>query len=284
MPRLIDSHCHLHFPPFDADREAVLERMEAEDTWAITVGTTIETSAMGIHFADKTERVWATVGYHPEHFTSSFHDESEGEVGAYSIEEIEKLARSSKKVVAIGETGLDFFRIDKDRDLEEGKAIQEKAFREHIGLADKLNLPIVIHCRQALDKLAEVVRDEQTKGKSVRGVVHCYTGTWEEAQPLLDLGLYISFTGLVTFPPRKSDDPTKHFHRVIEQMPFERMLIETDAPWLTPVPFRGQRNEPVYVKYVAEEIAKLRQTDFETIAKQTTANALKLFSLLSTEG
>lgn len=279
MPQLIDSHCHLHFAPYQKDLDAVLARMKEADVWAITVGTTIETSSEGIDFAEKHENVWATVGYHPEHFTSSFHDESEGEIGAYSFEELERLARSSKKIVAIGETGLDFFRMDENVDREKGKAIQEKAFREHIALADKLDLPVVIHCREALEKLAEVVKDEQARGKKVRGVVHCYTGTWEEAQPLLDLGLYISFTGIITFPPRKNEDPEKSFNRVIERMPIERLLIETDAPWLTPVPYRGQRNEPAYVKHVAEQLAKLRHADFEAVSKQTTENAMKLFGL-----
>jgi TatD DNase family protein len=253
--------------------------MQEKDIWTITVGTTIGTSRSAIEFAEQHKGVWATVGYHPEHFTSDYHDEAEGDAGTYSIEEILKLATSSEKVVAIGETGLDFYRIDETRNVEEGKAQQEKAFREHITLAKELDLPVVIHCREALTKLAEVVQDEKEKGWDVRGVVHCYTGTWEEAQPLLDLGLYLSFTGVITFPPRKADDPEKHVHRVIERMPLDRMLVETDAPWLTPVPFRGKQNEPAYVEYVAAHIAKLRGMPLEEIEKITTKNSLQLFSL-----
>ncbi len=279
MPLLIDSHCHLHFPPYDTDREAVLEKMKSEGVWGITVGTTIGTSRGAIEFAEKTDGVWATVGYHPEHFTSSYHDEAEGDADRYSIDELRKLATSSKKVVAIGETGLDFYRIDKDRDAEQGRAQQEQGFRDHLALASELELPVVIHCREALTRLAEIVREEQENGQNIRAVVHCYTGTWEEAQPLLDLGLFLSFTGIITFPPKKTDDPEKHVHRVIERMPLERMLIETDAPFLTPVPFRGQRNEPSYVRYVAEQIAKLRGISFEEVAKQTTENAKSLFRL-----
>lgn len=279
MPRLVDTHCHLHFPPYDNDRADVLARMKQDDVWAITVGTSVGTSKGAVAFAEQTDGVWATVGYHPEHLTSSFHDDAEGDAGGYSIGEIETLAMSSKKVVAIGETGLDFYRIDPDRDREEAKAIQEKAFREHLTLADTLKLPVVIHCRDAHAKLAEIVKDEQSNGKTVRGVVHCFTGTWEEAQALLNLGLHLSFTGVITFPPKKTDDPDTHVHRVIERMPLDRMLVETDAPWLTPVPFRGKRNEPPYVKFVAEQIATLRGIDAEEIAKQTTRNAGALFGL-----
>jgi TatD DNase family protein len=279
VPRLIDSHCHLHFPAYGAAREAVLRRMREADIWAITVGTTAETSKNAIAFAEANEGVWATVGYHPEHFTSAYHDEAEGDAGSYSIERIAEIARSSKKVVAVGETGLDFYRIDEGRDRKEAIALQEQGFREHISLARDLDLPVVIHCRDALTRLAEIVQDEKEKGWNVRGVVHCYTGTCEEAKPLLDLGLHLSFTGVITFPSKKADDPAKSVHRVIEQMPLDRILIETDAPWLTPVPHRGKQNEPAYVEFVAEQIAKLRGMSLSDIERQTTKNTRLLFSL-----
>lgn len=253
--------------------------MKEKGIWGITVGTSIGTSASAVAFADKTEGVWATVGYHPEHFTSSYHDEAEGDADDYSIDKIEALARSSKKVVAIGETGLDFFRMDEGRNVDEGKALQENEFRQHIALAKKNDLPVVIHCREALTRLAEIVLDERANGWNVRGVVHCFTGTWEEAKPLLDLGLHLSFTGIITFPPKKTDDPEKHVHRVIERMPLDKLLVETDAPYLTPVPFRGKRNEPAYVEYVAQKVAELREEDIETVAAQTTENARGLFRI-----
>lgn len=278
-PFLVDSHCHIHFPPYDADRADVLGRMKENDIWGVTVGTTIGTSKRAVEFADKTDGVWATVGYHPEHFTSTYHDEAEGDAGVYSIHELEKVARSSKKVVAIGETGLDFFRMDEGRDIEEGRARQEKGLREHIALARRLDLPVILHCRDALMRLAEIIQDEQTTHGPVRGVVHCFTGTWAEAKPLLDLGLHLSFTGIVTFPIKKTQDPEARVHRVIERMPLEQMLIETDAPYLTPVPHRGERNEPAYVEFVAQKIAELRQEALENIAKLTTTNARVLFQL-----
>jgi len=280
VPRLIDSHCHLHFPAYGAEREAVLARMREADIQAITVGTTAETSKNAIAFAETNEGVWATVGYHPEHFTSAYHDEAEGDAGSYSIERIAEIARSSKKVVAIGETGLDFYRIDEGRNREEAIALQEKGFREHIALARELDLPVVIHCRDALTRLAEIVQDEKEKGWNARAVVHCYTGTWEEAKPLLELGLHLSFTGVITFPPKKTDDPAKSTHRVIEQMPLDRILVETDAPWLTPVPHRGKQNEPTYVEFVVQQIATLRGMDVGALSRQTVENTQKLFRLI----
>lgn len=279
MPRWIDTHSHLHFPPYDADRFDVLQRMREQDVWTVTVGTSASTSAMGIALADTTEGVWATVGYHPEHVTSSFHDASEGEIDDFDLGELRRVALTSKNVVAIGETGLDFFRIDADRDRAAAEALQERVFRDHIALAAELDLPLVIHCRDALSRLAHVVHDEQSNGKPVRGVVHCFTGTWEDALPLLDLGLHLSFTGIITFPPKRTEDPERSALRVIERMPLDRLMIETDAPWLTPVPHRGARNEPPFVQFVGETVARLRQMPVEEVAIATTNTARAFFRI-----
>jgi len=271
MPTLVDSHCHLHFPAYDDDRDAVLLRMREKDIWSITVGTNATTSKSGVAFAEQHPDVFATVGYHPEHLTSDFvPDDEPHESDPYTIESIAAIARSSKKVVAIGETGLDFYRIDKDRDQTAAKKAQEVALLEHIQLAKELELPVVIHCREALTRLADVI-----KHNPIQAVVHCFTGTWDEAKPLLDLGLHLSFTGIITFAPNKVGE----IHDVIKKMPLDRMLIETDAPWLAPAPYRGKRNEPSYVTHVADHIATLRGTSPNEIATQTTANATKLFRL-----
>jgi TatD DNase family protein len=281
-PRLIDTHCHLHFPAYNADRDAVLARMREKNVWGITVGTNVTTSRGGVEFAENHPDIFATVGYHPEHLTSSFADEQElHDTEAYSIDTVSVVAKSgSKKIVAIGETGLDFFRIDKDRDEQEATQLQEFALRDHINLANELDLPLVIHCRDAFNRLAAVIQDEQSRGKKVRGVIHCFTGTWDEAKPLLDLGFSLSFTGIITFPPKKFEDPDKSIHRTIEKMPVDRIMVETDAPWLAPIPFRGKRNEPVYVEHVAMMISRLRGIDIEEVARQTTMNAVELFKLV----
>lgn len=279
MPHLIDTHCHVHFPAYDADREAVLERMHEKDIWGITVGTTIATSRSAVSFAESRDGIWATVGYHPEHFTSSYHDESEGDAGNYSIESLREIAVSSKKVVAIGETGLDFFRIDEGLDLVEAQKKQERGLRDHIALADELDLPLVIHCRDAFARLAEIISEEQRNGKNIRGVVHCFTGSWLDAQLLLNLGLHLSFTGIITFPTKKTQDPETTIQRVVERMPLEKLLVETDSPWLTPIPHRGKQNEPTYVEFVAQKIAELKGLPLDDIASQTTENAQRLFRL-----
>lgn len=247
----------------------------------MTVGTNITTSKSGVAFAEQHPDIFATVGYHPEHLTSSYVDEHEPhDPLPYSIDSIAEIAKSgSKKIVAIGETGLDFFRIDKDRDEQEATQLQEFALRDHIHLADELDLPLVIHCRDAFRRLATIIQSEQEAGKKARGVIHCFTGTWDEAQLLLNLGFHLSFTGIITFPPKKGEDPERSIHRTIERMPIDRMLVETDAPWLTPLPYRGKRNEPTYVEHVAEKIAELRGISLDEVAEQTTKNAVSLFKL-----
>ncbi|HWR00119.1 MAG TPA: TatD family hydrolase [Candidatus Methylomirabilis sp.] len=280
-PRLIDSHCHLHFPAYNEDRDAVLKRMRERDVWGITVGTNAATSKSAIAFAEAHSDIFATVGYHPEHLTSAYHDESEGHDDApYTIGAIADLAGSSNKVVAIGETGLDFYRIDEDRELEDAAQQQEHALRDHIALAHNMGLPLVIHCRDAFMRLATIIQDEQGNGRRVHGVVHCFTGSWDEAVPLLDLGLHLSFTGIITFPVKKNGQyPHKSPRIVVEKMPLQRLLVETDAPWLTPVPHRGKKNEPAYVEFIAEAVARIRNTDLHAIARQSVENTVDLFKL-----
>ncbi len=278
-PFLVDTHCHLHFPAYDADREQVLARMKDKNIWAMTIGTATENGKKAIALADATEGIWATVGLHPSHTTSEHVDEDEGKVEEHdvTVEGLVSLATSSKKVVAIGEAGLDFFRLSEDRKSQIAK--QEEVFRKHIEAAKQLDLPLVIHCRDALTRLAEIIQEMQDVKCKIRGVVHSFTGTWEEAKPLLDLGMHIAVNGIATFPLRKGQDPATAINRTIEQIPFERLLIETDAPWLAPAEHRGKRNEPAFVEEVAKHVAQVRGASLDEIAKQTTANAISLFGL-----
>lgn len=254
--------------------------MQETQTWTVTVGTNATTSQKAIEAANQYPGVFACVGYHPNSFTSSYEDPDEPrDVNPYSIQILTSIATSSSRIVALGETGLDYYRMDEGLNIEEGKRRQASAFLDHIQVGQKLNLPIVIHCREAFDDLIRMLAEEKAKGAEIRGVIHCFTGSWELAQKLLDLGLYLSFTGIVTFKPRASDDPEQHIHRVIERMPLDRMMIETDAPWLAPEPYRGKRNEPSYVIHVAEQIAKLRNTSVDEICQATTQNAIRFFRL-----
>ena len=278
-PYLIDTHCHLHFPPYDQDLEAVLSHMAERGIWGITIGTALANSQRGISFAEAHPNIWATVGLHPEHVTSTYHDPNEGEVNESTVDAgaLEALARSSSKVVAIGETGLDFFRINAEANRVEAMAAQEREFFTHIHVAQKVDLPIVIHCREALRRLAEMVQEEVTAGRRVRGVVHSFTGTWDEAKPLLDLGLYIAVNGIATFPLKKTADPANAIDRTIERIPLDRLMLETDAPYLAPAAFRGKRNEPAWVEEVAKHVAQVRGVDVSVIAAATTKNAQELF-------
>jgi TatD DNase family protein len=280
-PFLVDTHCHLHFPPYDEDREAVLLRMREKNIIGITIGTALENSERGIAFAEAEEGIWATVGLHPEHVTSHHLDPAEGSVRESSVdgERLRRLARSSPKVVAIGETGLDYYRMDEGQG-EQGKRAQEKEFLAHVQVAQELDLPVVIHCRDALTRLAELIQDEATAGRSVTGVVHSFTGTWDEAKPLLDLGLSIAVNGIATFPLRKTQNPETAINRTIERIPSDRLLLETDAPYLAPAPYRGKRNEPAWVEEVAKHVAQVRRMSLDEVARMTTENATRLFKLV----
>lgn len=282
MFELIDSHTHLHLPAFDADREDVLERMKQNGIGAITVGTNQHTSRQAIELAESSALVYATVAYHPEHLTSSYVDLSEDLVHQpFNKNEIEALARSSGKVVAIGETGLDYYRMDEGIDIEKAKAYQKEVFEWHLNLASSLKLSVIIHVRDAFDDLIEIISRHRREGYAQKIVIHCFTGNWNMARQLLDLDCYLSFTGIITFKPRKSDNPEDHIHRVIEQMPMNRLLIETDAPWLAPEPHRGKRNEPGYVLHVAEKVASLRSMTLENVRQQTVRNTVEFFKLES---
>ncbi len=279
MPRLIDNHSHLQLVKSAEERAAILSRMEKDDVWALAVGTGEGTSASAIELARNEPRVWATVGYHPEHLTSSFEDEAEGRVGEYNQGRLTELAKSDKRVVAIGETGLDFYRIDNNRDRAEAEALQARVFVEHLELARNLDLPVVMHCRDAFPQLTKILQDYTNDHGPIRGVVHCFVGPWSEAKPLLDLGLHLSFTGIITFPQKKSATEEPVFRDVIRRIPSDRFLIETDAPWLAPVPYRGKSNEPSFVQYVAQEIAAIRNVDVQEIEKVSTENARRLFRI-----
>ena len=249
--------------------------MKEKNIWALAIGTATENGKKAIALADATEGVWATVGLHPSHTTSDHIDTDEGEVDEHdvTVEGLVSLARTSKKVVAIGEAGLDFFRLPEDREPAIEK--QEKVFRAHIEAAKELDLPLVIHCRDALTRLAEILKETGY----AKGVVHSFTGTWEEAKPLLDLGMHIAVNGIATFGLRKGQDPANAIDITIKHMPLDRLLLETDAPWLAPTMHRGKRNEPAYVEEVAKHVAKVRGMTLEEVAKQTTENAINLFRL-----
>ncbi len=276
-PYLIDTHSHLQFKDYDADRDEVILRMRQKNIWTVTVGTTIPNCESGVHLAEKQEGIWAAIGYHPVHVSSKYVYQGEGVDKTYSLDKLRNLCQS-KKVVAIGETGLDYHRLAETDDFEKIKRQQKNIFLDHLALAREFALPLIIHCRDAMNDLLKIIEQEQI-GRDVRGVMHCYSGPWEEAKRLLDLGLFISFTGPITFKPKKGSDPESHVHRVIERLPLEKLMVETDAPFLAPEPFRGKRNEPIYVEETAKKIADLKKINLLEVAQKTARTAINFFGL-----
>jgi TatD DNase family protein len=276
MIKLFDSHCHADFATYRDDQDDVIRQAGESGVGIINVGTHYETSKSSIGLAEKYEHVWAAVGMHPSHAADSDHaDPDEGEITEkFDIDKYRSLAVSSTRVVALGECGLDYFRINPENAAS--KAAQKSLLREQLKLAQELNLPISFHCRAAkknpvaaYDDLLEILRSH-----NVTGVVHCFSETSEVAKNFLDLGFYISFTGIITF---KNASPK--LLEAVKVIPLHKVLVETDAPYLAPEPYRGQRNEPAYVKYVAEKIAAIKNLTYEQVAEQTTENVRHLFKI-----
>lgn len=257
---------------YDADRHEVIARSLNAGIGLIAVGTTLVDSLAGVKLAERypDQAVWAAVGVHP----------TDADLTGINPTQLEALlnsqsggAGSAGKIVAIGETGLDYFRLEAD-DVE-SRQLQTDIFEQHILLAQRADLPLIVHCRDkngvhdAYDHVLTILSRHQFS----RFVMHCYSGNWAAAERFLELGGYLSLTGIVTFP--KSDT----VRDVTRRVPLDRLMVETDAPFLTPEPHRGKRNEPAYVEFVARQVAALRNQPFEAIAEATTDNANHFFSL-----
>jgi TatD DNase family protein len=255
----VDSHCHLDFPDLAADLPAVLGAMaDARVTHALCISVTLEDWPRVHALAVEHPQLYATAGVHPDH-----------EQGAEpSVDQLVALA-SRPKVVGIGETGLDYYRLTGDVEW------QRERFRTHIRAARECARPLVIHTRAAADDTLRLMREEHAERAG--GVMHCFTETWEVAAAALDLGFHISLSGIVTF---RNAATVKD---VARRVPLDRLLVETDAPYLAPVPFRGKRNEPAYVVHTAAEIARLRDAPVEEIAAATSANFFRLFGIVGPE-
>jgi len=276
-PKLIDSHTHVQFAAFSGDSDKVIKRALDENIWLVNVGTQKNTSRLAVETAEKyANGVFAAVGLHPVHTEKSFHDEDElgGDKGftgrgeEFDYDYYQRLAENPK-VVAIGECGLDFFRTDADK-LPETKKKQESAFRAQIKLAGKIKKPLMIHCRAAFPDLIKILEDYFKSGNiESPGIIHFFSGTEEEAKKLLGMGFYFTFGGVITF--------TRAYDGVVKMIPLERIMTETDAPYVAPAPYRGKRNEPVYVTKVAEKIAEIKNISLVAAEKQMVENAFKIF-------
>lgn len=249
---LIDSHSHPQFPQYDKNREEVIKKLIDKNIGIVCVGTDLEMSKKAIELANKYDMVWASVGLHPNDVK-----EEEFDYNTYL-----NLAKNSK-VVAVGETGLDYYRT-KDAGL---KVKQKEKFLEHIKIAKEIKKPVIIHCRDAHEDMIEILERQE----ELKGVIHSFTGTKDDAQKYFNLGFYIGLNGIITF--------ARDYDETILNASLSNIILETDAPFLTPVPYRGKRNEPAYVELVGRKLSELKGIEFDEVAKVTTENARKLFNL-----
>jgi TatD DNase family protein len=252
--QLVDSHCHINFPELAEQLPSLLERAKSNGIGhMLCVSVTLEDFPQVHSLAKQYEHIFASVGVHP-----CYQDVKEP-----SIEELVEIG-SDDNIVAIGETGLDYFRVE-DQDM----TWQQERFKRHIAAANELNKPLIIHTREAKADTMRILKEEGAD--KCRGVMHCFAEDWETAKKALDLGFFISFSGIVTFKN------AQQVQEVAQKCPLDRILVETDAPYLAPVPLRGKTNEPAYVKHTAEFVANLKGISFENLAEITTNNFFELF-------
>jgi TatD DNase family protein len=270
---LVDTHSHISFKAYDEDRDEVIRRTQKEGVVCIDVGTKYETSQKVVELAEKNENIYAAIGMHPIHIKTDLMklrmDEEEGAFAPLGEEfdkgKYKELAKN-KKVVAIGEIGLDYYYKPKtNTKLEKFKELQKKVFIEQLDLASDLNLPVIIHCRMAHEDVLEILSKRKNKG-----VIHCFTGSWEEAQKYINLDFYLGINGIIY---------KFNIDEVIKKAPLDKLLIETDCPYLTPPAAEAERNEPIFVKNIAQKIAELKGVTFDEVASTTTQNAENLFKI-----
>ena len=252
--QLVDSHCHIDFPELAVDIDAVLQRMRVNDvSHALCVNVNLEDFPRVLALAQDHDNLFATVGVHPDHRQGA----------DPNWQEIARLAQE-RRILAIGETGLDYYRLEGDLEW------QRSRFRNHIRAAREVHKPLVIHCRNAAEDLLAIMREE--RAAEVGGVMHCFTESWAVAEQAMEMGFAISFSGIVTFRN------AAQVRDVAARVPWDRLLVETDSPYLAPVPMRGKTNEPAFVRHVAEGVSQARATDLAHVARATTANFFRIFN------
>ncbi|MGB9847779.1 MAG: TatD family hydrolase [Minisyncoccia bacterium] len=272
-PFLIDSHAHLQFAAYDNDRKEVIERMKQKNIWAINIGSNFLLSQKALELAEEYDFLYAVIGLHPIHlFESRDPNEGESEVEFFMKEKFFQLAQS-KKIVGVGECGLDYFH----NSSKEAREKQKEEFKKQIEFAKEIQKPLVLHLRASKNLDAyfdalEILKNYGFNEKSVRsGVVHFFSGDLKLAKEFIQHGFYISFPGVITF--------TESYDNIIASLPLDKLLVETDCPYVAPVPYRGKRNEPIFVEFIAEKVAKIKKMSLNKIAEITTENCFNLFQL-----
>lgn len=287
MPKYIDIHAHINFKAFDESRDAIISRALDNNTWVINIGTQYDTSKKAVEMTnDYKDGIYSTIGLHPIHTGASYHDESElGENGKEftsrgEIFDKEKYKELSKqgKVVGVGECGLDYYHME-----PESVEKQKIAFISQIELANELNIPLMLHIRNSVENLNtnayQDVLDILKKYSKVKGVIHFFAGTLEDAKSFIDFGFYISFAGVITYPPRKNSPRPINYEEIIKELPLDKIMADTDSPYVAPVPHRGTSNEPLYVADIVKKISEIKGLPLEEVASQIVLNAKKLFNI-----
>ncbi len=310
--KFLDAHTHVHFPAYDADRDAVVTRARAAGVSMILVGTQMSTSRAGVLMAEANPQdMWATVGFHPAHCVAAaamqckhvvaekneqdkkkmcphceasakqwHHDLNEqiaAEPEIFDAVALKELARNPS-VIAIGECGLDYGSGDHVLTNQAEKDKQKEAFAAHIEIAREIKKPLMIHCRNAFSDLIEILIEHGYPHETESGVIHFFTGTEEDAKKFIDLGFSFTFGGVVTFPPRKNKTEGD-YDAVIRSIPIDRILSETDAPYVAPMPYRGQRNEPAYVVETVKRLAELKGVSTDEMVATIATNAHRIFGI-----
>ena len=280
MYKFIDAHTHLQFSAYDSDRNDVISRIRKEGIIIINIGTQRVTSEEAIKLAKENSDMYATVGLHPIHTAPTFHDSNEtqekihenGEV--FNYEYYKKLALE-KRVLGIGECGLDYFHLPEN--ITDAKERQKSVFIEQMKLSRDVEKPLMIHCRNAFPDLIKIIKENNSSLYTDNpGIIHFFSGTIEEATELLAMGFSFTFGGAITYPQKKN---STNYEEIIKMMPIEKILSETDAPYVAPVPYRGKRNEPAYVIEVVKKLAILKQVSLETMSVQILKNADRVFGI-----
>lgn len=278
----IDTHCHLQFRAYDDDRDDVIARCQELGMKLNLIGTQQKTSELAIALAEQYDWMYASIGLHPiQEYKVKVQEESTAFTarGEEFDEAFYNELAKHPKVVAVGETGMDRFHVPKDTSTEDVMAKQKDVFLAHYRVAQKNNLPLVIHVRDAHeDMIATLAALPEAQKGELRGTIHCFTGNWEQAQQYLSFGLHLGFTGVITYPEKKTNpEPQRWLNEVVENVPLDRVVIETDAPYLAPQSHRGKRSEPWMVRDVAEHFAKVRNMTREAFQNQVKENSFRLF-------
>lgn len=278
--KYFDAHTHAHFPVYGGDENLIVKHAMDAGVGLITVGTSKSTSADAVSFAEKYENAWACIGLYPGHTVESSRDEDEYGVSEkkdmipaepFDYDFFKKLTES-KKVVAVGECGLDLLYGETKEKME----VQRNEFIKQIKFADEIEKPLMIHCRDLYKELAGLLATHYQLPITHPPIIHSFRGTIEEAKIFLELGCYFTFGGVITFPPKKN---VVTYADVIKEIPIDHLLSETDAPWVAPVPYRGKRNEPAYVVEVVKKLAEIKNVSLETMREQILENTKNAFGI-----